>query len=214
MSVSDTGTGMDAETVAQVFEPFFTTKESGKGTGLGLATVYGIVQQSGGAIEVQSQPGHGTTFYIYLPRATDFGKAAPSMRHASKGGSETVLLVEDDDRVRGLVASMLKKNGYTVLLASAGDQALEIAARHQGRLHLLLTDVVMPGMSGRVLSERLMLLRPDTRVLYMSGYSDDAILRHGVKSAGTHFIQKPFSLEALAEKVRETLSSELAAKSS
>jgi PAS domain S-box-containing protein len=205
MSISDTGMGMDSATTAQIFEPFFTTKEGGKGTGLGLATVYGIVQQSGGAIEVQSQIGHGTTFYIYLPRATDLGKpAAPKI--AATGGSETVLLVEDDDRVRVLVANMLRKNGYKVLLASAGDQALEIATRHQGRIHLLLTDVVMPGMSGRVLSERLMLSRAETRVLYMSGYSDDAILRHGVKSAGTHFIQKPFSIEALAQKIREALS--------
>jgi PAS domain S-box-containing protein len=205
MSVSDTGSGMDAETAARIFEPFFTTKEGGKGTGLGLATVYGIVQQNGGAIEVQSKVGHGTTFFIYMPRAVDFGKPAAPRRSMMAGGSETVLLVEDDDRVRGLVSHMLRKHGYAVLLASQGDQALEIAARHHGRIHLMLTDVVMPGISGRVLSERLMLTRPDTRVLYMSGYSDDAILRHGVKSAGTHFIQKPFSIEALAEKVRETL---------
>jgi hypothetical protein len=205
MSIADTGGGMDSETASRIFEPFFTTKENGKGTGLGLATVYGIVQQSGGAIEVQSKLGHGTTFYIYLPRAVDLGKPAAPRELAAAGGSETVLLAEDDDRVRVLVANMLKKNGYTVLLASAGDQALEIAARYQGRIHLLLTDVVMPGMSGRVLSERLMLSRADTRVLYMSGYSDDAILRHGVKSAGTHFIQKPFSIEALAQKIREAL---------
>jgi PAS domain S-box-containing protein len=205
MAVSDTGSGMDAETAARIFEPFFTTKESGKGTGLGLATVYGIVQQNGGAIEVQSKVGYGTTFFIYMPRATDFGKPAAPRRSMMAGGSETVLLVEDDDRVRGLVSHMLRKHGYTVLLASQGDQALEIAARHRGRVHLLLTDIVMPGISGRVLSERLMISRPETKVLYMSGYSDDAILRHGVKSAGTHFIQKPFSAETLAEKVRETL---------
>jgi CheY-like chemotaxis protein/anti-sigma regulatory factor (Ser/Thr protein kinase) len=211
MAITDTGSGMDAETASRIFEPFFTTKEGGKGTGLGLATVYGIVQQSGGAIEVQSKVGHGTTFYVYLPRAIDFGKPAPSKRLASPTGSETVLLVEDDERVRALIASMLKKYGYTVLLASQGDQALEIAARHHGRIHLLLTDVVMPSMSGRVLSERLMATRPDTKVLYMSGYSDDAILRHGVKGAATHFIQKPFSIDMLAEKVRETIASSLAA---
>ena len=205
MAVSDTGNGMDADTASRIFEPFFTTKEGGKGTGLGLATVYGIAQQSGGAIEVQSAVGHGTTFYIYLPRATDLGKPAPARSMSSEGGGETVLLVEDDDRVRVLVANMLKKNGYTVLLGSQGDQALEIASRYRGRIHLLLTDVVMPGISGRQLSERLTAARPDTRVLYMSGYSDDAILRHGVKSAGTHFIQKPFSIEALALKVREAL---------
>jgi PAS domain S-box-containing protein len=205
MSVSDTGTGMDSETMSRIFEPFFTTKDSGKGTGLGLATVYGIVQQNNGAIEVQSRVGHGTTFYIYLPRATDLGKTAPIKPVSSELGHETILLVEDDDRVRALVSNMLRKNGYTVLLASAGDQALEIAARHRGRIHLLLTDVVMPGLNGRILSERLTSARPDTRVLYMSGYSDDAILRHGVRKAAAHFIQKPFSIDALAHKIRETL---------
>jgi PAS domain S-box-containing protein len=207
MSVSDTGSGMDAETAARIFEPFFTTKDASKGTGLGLATVYGIVQQSDGAIEVQSKVGHGTTFYIYLPRATDLGKPAPAKPSVPASGSETILLVEDDDRVRALVANMLKKHGYAVLLASQGDQALEISARHQGHIHLLLTDVLMPGISGRLLSERLTVARPETRVLYMSGYSDDAVLRLGVKSASAHFIQKPFSIDALAHKVRETLSS-------
>ena len=206
MAVSDSGSGMDADTASRIFEPFFTTKESGKGTGLGLATVYGIAQQSGGAIEVQSSVGHGTTFYIYLPRATDLGKPAPPRQVAEAGGGETILLVEDDDRVRVLVANMLKKQGYRVLIASQGDQALAIASRYLDRIHLLLTDVVMPGISGRVVSERLTAARPDTRVLYMSGYSDDAILRHGVKSAGTHFIQKPFSIDGLALKIREALS--------
>ena len=205
MSVRDTGTGMDAETLSRIFEPFFTTKENGKGTGLGLATVYGIVQQNSGAIEVQSRVGHGTTFYIYLPRATDLGKPAPMLSGSSIGGSETILLVEDDDRVRALVSNMLRKNGFTVLLASAGDQALEIAARHRGQIHLLLTDVLMPGLNGRMLSERLTSSRPETRVLYMSGYSDDEILRLGVKKAAAHFIQKPFSVDALVHKIRETL---------
>ena len=205
MSVSDTGSGMDAETKSRIFEPFFTTKESGKGTGLGLATVYGIVQQNNGAVEVQSRLGHGTTFYVYLPRAVDLGKPAPMKSTAPTTGSETILLVEDDDRVRALVANMLKKNGYAVLLASAGDQALQIAARHHGPIHLLLTDVLMPGLSGRILSERLTAAHPETRVLYMSGYSDDAILRHGVRSAAAQFIQKPFSIDALAHKIRETL---------
>jgi PAS domain S-box-containing protein len=205
MVVSDTGTGMDAETASRIFEPFFTTKEGSKGTGLGLATVYGIVQQNGGAIEVHSRVGHGTTFYIYLPRATDLGKPAPMQIRPAAAGKETVLLVEDDDGVRALVANMLKKQGYSVLLASAGDQALEIAARHRGQIHLLLTDVVMPGLNGRILSEKLTAVRPDTRVLYMSGYTDDAIFRHGVKKAASHFIQKPFSIDALAHKIRETL---------
>jgi PAS domain S-box-containing protein len=205
MAISDNGSGMDSETASRIFEPFFTTKEGSKGTGLGLATVYGIVQQSNGAIEVQSRLGHGTAFYIYLPRAVDLGKPAPIKPATSMTGTETVLLVDDDDRIRALVANMLKKYGYTVLLASAGDQALEIAARHRGRIHLLLTDVVMPGVSGRVLSERLTAVRPDTRVLFMSGYSDDAIFRHGVKKAAASFIQKPFSIDALANKIRETL---------
>jgi signal transduction histidine kinase/ActR/RegA family two-component response regulator len=205
MSVSDTGMGMDSETLSRIFEPFFTTKESGKGTGLGLATVYGIVQQGNGAIEVQSRIGHGTTFYIYLPRATDLGKPAPMVPAASLGGGETILLVEDDDRVRALVSTMLRKNGFTVLLASAGDQALEIAARHRGHVDLLLTDVLMPGLNGRLLSERLTATRPETRVLYMSGYSDDEILRLGVKKAAAHFIQKPFSVDTLVHKIRQTL---------
>ncbi len=181
--------------MSRIFEPFFTTKEAGKGTGLGLATVYGIVQQNNGAIEVQSRVGHGTTFYIYLPRATDLGKTAPMKSARRPPGNETILLVEDDDRVRALVSNMLRKNGYTVLLASAGDQALEIAARHRGRIHLLLTDVVMPGLNGRILSERLMAARPDTRVLYMSGYSDDAILRHGVRKS-----RGPLHSEALFDR--------------
>ena len=205
MAVSDSGSGMDSETASHIFEPFFTTKERGKGTGLGLSTVYGIVQQSGGAIEVQSRVGHGTTFYIYLPCATDFGKPARMKPPAAKAISETVLLVEDDDRVRALISNMLKKQGYSVLLASAADQAMEIAARHRGSIHLLLTDVVMPGASGRHLSERLTAERPETRVLFMSGYSDDAILRHGVKQAAAHFIQKPFSVDALAHRIRDIL---------
>jgi CheY-like chemotaxis protein len=204
---------MDAETLSRIFEPFFTTKENGKGTGLGLATVYGIVQQNNGAIEVQSRIGHGTSFYIYLPRATDLGKPAAMIAPSTSAGSETILLVEDDDRVRALVSNMLRKNGFTVLLASAGDQALEIAARHRGRIHLLLTDVVMPGLNGRLLSEKLILNRPDTRVLYMSGYSDDEILRHGVKKAAAHFIQKPFSVDALIHKIRETLGGRIQTRS-
>ena len=206
MVIGDTGTGMDTEIAARIFEPFFTTKEGGKGTGLGLATVYGIVQQSNGSIEVQSRVGHGTTFHVYLPRAVDLGKPAPMTSGST--GTETVLLVDDDDRIRALVAGMLRKHGYNVLLASAGDQALEIASRYRGRIHLLLTDVMMPGISGRILSERLSVTRPDTRVLYMSGYSDDAILLQGVKNSTAHLIQKPFSIDSLAHKVREALSAQ------
>ena len=167
--------------------------------------MYGIVQQNNGSIEVQSRIGHSTTFYIYLPCATDLGKPAPMRSASTAGGSETILLVEDDDRVRALVSNMLRKHGYSVLLASAGDQALEIAMRHQGRIDLLLTDVLMAGLNGRMLSERLTAARPETRVLYMSGYSDDEILRFGVKTAAAHFIQKPFSVDALVHKIRETL---------
>lgn len=205
LTVSDTGVGMNSATASRIFEPFFTTK-GGKGTGLGLATVYGIVRQSSGAIEVYSQPGYGTTFRIYLPQVSgEVPAAVRAKAGASTSGSETVLLVEDDDRVRTLVANLLRNSGYTVLVASQGDQAMEIAGRHAGPIQLLLTDVVMPGMSGRQLAERLTGERPDTRVLYMSGYSDDAVLRHGVRSAGTHFIQKPFSMEALAVAIREAL---------
>ncbi len=207
LSVSDTGGGMTPEIVSHIFEPFFTTKEEGKGTGLGLATVYGIVQQSGGTIEVESQPGAGTTFRIYLPEVTGVEVVPAPQRtvQQTSRGLETILLVEDDERVRALVGSVLTKSGYVVLEAARGEQALDIARTYALPIHLLLTDVVMPGMSGRVLSERLTSLRPETRVLFMSGYSDDAILRHGVQTAGTQFIQKPFSIEALTAKLREAL---------
>ncbi len=205
--VTDTGSGMTPEIVSHIFEPFFTTKEEGKGTGLGLATVYGIVQQSGGTIEVESQPGAGTTFRIYLPEVTGV-EAAPvpqrTVRPAPRG-TETILLVEDDERVRALIGSVLKKRGYLVLEAARGQQALDIARTYALPIHLLLTDVVMPGMSGRVLSEHVTSLRSETRVLFMSGYSDEAILCHGVQTASRQFIQKPFSIDALAAKLREAL---------
>ena len=205
LSVTDTGSGMTPDVVAHIFEPFFTTKEEGKGTGLGLATVYGIVQQGGGIIEVESKPGAGTTFRICLPQVADaVSVARPTVRPTSRG-VETILLVEDDERVRLLVGSVLKKNGYLVLEAAHGEGALEIARAYAAPIHLLLTDVVMPGMSGRVLSELVTSLRTETRVLFMSGYSDDAMLRHGVQAAGTQFIQKPFSIDDLATKVREAL---------
>ena len=212
LSVADTGSGMTPDIVAQIFEPFFTTKEEGKGTGLGLATVYGIVQQGGGIIEVESQPGAGTTFRICLPQVADGDAvAAPrrTVRLASRG-VETILLVEDDDRVRALVGSVLKRSGYVVLEAAQGEQALDIARAYVAPIHLLLTDVVMPGMSGRVLSERVTSLRSETRVLFMSGYSDDAMLRHGVQAGGAQFIQKPFSIDALAAKIREALETAVA----
>jgi CheY-like chemotaxis protein len=211
LSVADTGSGMTPDVVAQIFEPFFTTKEEGKGTGLGLATVYAIVQQGGGTIEVESQPGAGTTFRICLPQVADADAVEVphrDVRPASRG-VETILLVEDDERVLALVGSVLKKSGYLVLEAAQGESALDIARAYAAPIHLLLTDVVMPGMSGRVLSERVTSLRSETRVLFMSGYSDDAMLRHGVE-AGSPFLQKPFSIDALAAKIREVLEADVA----
>ena len=206
IAVTDTGTGMDADTQAHVFEPFFTTKEAGKGTGLGLATVYGIVKQSGGFIWLYSEVGRGSAFKVYLPRIeaaaepVDAAAAAPLPR-----GTETVLVVEDAAAVRTVVRQMLERSGYAVLDAADGALALEIAARHHGPIHLVVTDVVMPAMGGRQLSEQLARLRPETKVLYTSGYTDDAIVRHGVLEAGVPFLQKPFTPEALVRKVREVL---------
>jgi two-component system cell cycle sensor histidine kinase/response regulator CckA len=208
LAISDTGTGMDAETQKRVFEPFFTTKETGKGTGLGLSTVHGIVHQSGGAIDVYSEPGQGTTFKVYLPRfAGDAAVRRPvSGDHpALRAGSETVLVVEDEAAIRQLTKLILQKAGYTVLLAESPVAAERIAASHPGPIHLMLTDVVMPGMRGPELAERLIRLRPDLRVLYMSGYTDDAIAHHGFLDAGTEFLQKPFTPLRLTQKIREVL---------
>jgi len=207
LAVSDTGTGIPREIQAHMFEPFFTTKEQGKGTGLGLATVYGIVKQSGGYVEVKSESDQGTTFRIYLPRldaaATTVDRSTRST--AAAGGTETILLVEDEEGVRELARDILRASGYTVLEARNGPEALLLCERHQGPLDLLLTDVVMPRMSGRELAERLGPLRPDLSVLYMSGYTDDAVIRHGVLGAGTAFLQKPFAPAALVQRVRESL---------
>jgi PAS domain S-box-containing protein len=207
LAVSDTGVGMDAETQAHIFEPFYTTKERGRGTGLGLSTVYGIVRQSGGYIWVYSAPGKGSAFKVYFPRADAAPEAGEpaSVVPETLRGSETVLLVEDESVVRTLVRNTLIQHGYRVLEAESGAQAIRIASRHSGPLHLLVTDVVMPGMSGRELAERLMRGRRNLRVLYISGYTDEIIAHHGVLGPGRGFLQKPFTLDALARKVRETL---------
>ena len=207
LAVSDSGQGIPRELQKHIFEPFFTTKEQGKGTGLGLATVYGIVKQSGGYIEVDSAPGRGTTFRIYLPRVDAETPAAERGARAAApiGGTETILLVEDEDGVRELARDILRSNGYTVLEARNGAEALLLGEGHRGPLELLLTDVVMPRMSGREVAERMTARRSDLSVLYMSGYTDDAVIRHGVLGSDTAFLQKPFTPAALVQRVRETL---------
>jgi PAS domain S-box-containing protein len=206
LAVSDTGTGMDRETVMRIFEPFFTTKQPGKGTGLGLATVYGIVRQSHGHVAVYSEPGHGTMFRIYLPREVEApAPASPGPADGPTGGSETVLLVDDDAEVVELAQEILASEGYRVLAARHPDEALVAAERHPTTIDLVLTDVVMPKMSGPQLFERLQATRPHARVLYMSGFADGAMLHHGVLEAGRTFLAKPFTRQTLTRKVREVL---------
>ena len=206
LAITDTGHGMDAAVKARIFEPFFTTKEPGKGTGLGLATVFGIVKQSGGSISVDSAPGQGTTFKVYLPRVDEaVDQPATPVAPTLARGSETILLVEDDHEVRALARETLEGNGYVVISAASPAEALRLASSHPGRIHLLVTDVVLPQLSGRGLAERLTPDHRDLRVLYMSGYTDDAMMRHGVLEEGTAFLQKPFTPSALLMKVRERL---------
>ena len=205
--VADSGCGIGPETRSHLFEPFFTTKEQGKGTGLGLATVFGIVKQSGGGIAVKSDVGKGATFEIYLPAAKDVPASAGRTLSESLdlGGAETILLVEDDVGVRGLAQATLDERGYNVLVAENAGKAMEAAARFEGPIHLLLTDVVMPGPSGPALAESLKASRPDMKVLFVSGYSDDAVTSHGILGAGAMFLEKPFTPRVLALKVRQVL---------
>ncbi len=207
LAVSDTGVGMSEQTQARIFEPFFTTKEQGKGTGLGLATVYGIVKQADGFIWVYSELDHGTTFKIYLPRIDEPAEGAPARGAvgAPPRGAETVLVVEDGAAVRAVTRQILVRQGYAVLEAPDPETALRLAAGHHGPIHLLVTDVVMPQMNGRALADRLTAQHVGLKVLYVSGYTDDAIVRHGVLEPGIMFLQKPFTPDALARKVREVL---------
>ncbi len=207
LAVSDTGTGMDAETQQHIFEPFFTTKELGRGTGLGLSMVYGIVQQSGGSVRVYSEPGCGATFRILLPEAKEDADSHKPQESPERmqPGSETVLIAEDEDMVRTLTRRILESHGYRVLEARNGKEALEIAERHVGPLHLLLTDVVMPKMSGKELAQHLLESRPETKVLYMSGYSENLVSHQGILDAGVALIEKPFAEESLLQRVRAIL---------
>jgi CheY-like chemotaxis protein len=204
LAVTDTGVGMTEEVRTHVFEPFFTTKEKGKGTGLGLSTVFGIIQQSGGTIWVDTKPGVGTSFKAYLPTvAADADVVEVSRQLPIQRGTETILLCEDDEAVRALARAILTRNGYRVLEAKNGGEALMLSERNA--IDLLVTDVVMPMMSGRQLAERLRAIRPGLKVLYMSGYTDDAVVRHGVLKDELEFLQKPLTPDALARKVREVL---------
>jgi two-component system cell cycle sensor histidine kinase/response regulator CckA len=207
LTVSDTGIGMDKVVQEHIFDPFYTTKEKGKGTGLGLSTIYGIVKQNNGFIWVYSEPGEGSTFKIYLPKVKrdvkEEEKEQTTVENLS--GSEIVLIVEDDTSIRKLAQKSLQPHGYRVLVAENGEDALRISKEHEGTIDLMITDVVMPKMGGKETAERLKTLHPQMKVIYMSGYTDDAIVHHGVLAPGLNFLEKPFSPGGLAHKVREVL---------
>jgi two-component system, cell cycle sensor histidine kinase and response regulator CckA len=205
IAVSDTGTGIDPLTRAHIFEPFFTTKAQGKGTGLGLSTVYGIVKQSGGSVEVYSEPGSGTTFMIYFPRVSSEVTTLAKVEKKPEQATETILLVEDDSQLRELARTILSTQGYRVLMPEHPEDAAELCADHVGHIDLLLTDVVMPNVNGLEIAVRVKSVRPGIKVLYMSGYTSNAIVEKGVLAQGLAYLQKPFSPFTLAEKIREVL---------
>jgi len=206
LAVSDTGAGMDKDTQARIFEPFFTTKEQGKGTGLGLSTVFGIARQSGGTVRVYSEPGHGSCFKVYLPLIDDNLSPQPlPAENPLSTGDETILLVEDDEQVRAVTSLALQLAGYTVLEARRGQEAIRICEKHTAPIHLLISDVIMPDMGGRKVAESIQALRPGIRTLFVSGYTDDAMVRYGIEIAQVAFLQKPFTPDSLAQKVREVL---------
>jgi CheY-like chemotaxis protein len=207
LAISDNGKGMSPEVREKIFEPFFSTKEKGKGTGLGLSTVYGIVKQSGGNIWVYSEPEKGTTFKIYFPRVDEPLEAFKERLESGDfpRGSETILVVEDGEEVRKFTVQILEKQGYRVLEAPNGEEAFVLFQNYKEPIHLVLTDVVMPGMSGRELADALLNLHPELKVIYMSGYTDNSIVHHGILEKGIHYIQKPFTIERLARKIREVL---------
>jgi len=213
LAVSDTGTGMDSETLSHIFEPFFTTKETGKGTGLGLSMVYGIIKQSDGYIMAYSEPGRGTTFKIYFPRTQESVSPVHKVNDEIPSGTETVMVVEDEAALRELTRALLEDAGYTVLESSGAEDALETAKDMQRKIDLLLTDIVMPRLDGRELANQMVSLRPDLKVLYMSGYTDDIIVHRGVLTQGAVLVQKPFTKRTLLQKVRETLDSKSQAPS-